>query len=258
MARIDVGKDMIRSFSGNEGEDVVAWIKKVSLVARLKGIADVASFLPLYLEGDALKLYLEMDDEDQKDTATIEARLKEAFADSTFGAFEKLRAIRWKGESVDVFANEVKRLCGLSGFTGHGLETAMRLAFITGFPHNLSKDLQQADDLLSMGDLISRARIIAQDTREEMAAATKPFQRRERPMRHPEEKRVNASISCFNCDGRGHIARDCPTNRPERGMRRSRDSIRCFRCTNVGHYASECPGNERGDKTSAPVSSPDQ
>ena len=41
--KIRIGSDVLRSFSG-EG-DVVAWIKKVKLVAKLQGIPAVASLM---------------------------------------------------------------------------------------------------------------------------------------------------------------------------------------------------------------------
>ena len=68
--KIRMGSDVLKPFSG-EG-DVVAWIKKVKLVARLQGISDVASLMPLYLEGSALNLYLEMDESDQLSVEKIE------------------------------------------------------------------------------------------------------------------------------------------------------------------------------------------
>ena len=49
-------------------------------------IKDIASFIPLYLEGDALALYLEMSEIDQLDADKIECRLKEAFAQGSFEA----------------------------------------------------------------------------------------------------------------------------------------------------------------------------
>ena len=58
-----LGKDVIPPFSG-EG-DVVGWIKKVKLVAKLQKVQDLASFIPLFLYEDALALYLEMSNEDQ-------------------------------------------------------------------------------------------------------------------------------------------------------------------------------------------------
>ena len=64
MAKVRISRDIIKPFSG-EG-DVVAWLKKVRLVARLQNVDDVASLLPLYLEGDALALYIKMEEASQK------------------------------------------------------------------------------------------------------------------------------------------------------------------------------------------------
>jgi len=72
MMSVKVRSDMIRPFSG-EG-DVVAWLKKVRLVAKLQKITELESFLPLYLEGEALYLYLEMDESDQLVVDEIEKR----------------------------------------------------------------------------------------------------------------------------------------------------------------------------------------
>ena len=72
-------------------------------------IKDLASFNPLYLEGDALALYLEMREEDQTDVKKIENRLKEAFAQGRFEAYRRLMGLRWTGEQVNVFANEIRR-----------------------------------------------------------------------------------------------------------------------------------------------------
>ena len=65
MAKVHISSDVIKPFFG-EG-DVVAWLKKVRLVARLQNVDDVASLLPLYLEGDALALYMEMEEASQRD-----------------------------------------------------------------------------------------------------------------------------------------------------------------------------------------------
>ena len=70
--------EMMKSFDGKG--DIVAWLKKAELVAKLTEIKDLASFIPLFLEGDALALYLEMSDEDQLKADKIKSRLKEAFA----------------------------------------------------------------------------------------------------------------------------------------------------------------------------------
>ena len=106
--------DMIKPFDGIG--DVVAWIKEVKLVAKLKGVEDLCSLLPLYLEGDALALYLEMEDSDQLDIACIETKLKTACFDDNYEAYAKLTRKKRLGESVDVYIKEIRRLAGLAGY----------------------------------------------------------------------------------------------------------------------------------------------
>ena len=138
---VKVTSDMIRPFSG-EG-DVVAWLKKIQLVEKLQNITDLASFLPLYLEGEAIALYLEMDSTDQLDIEEIEKRLKVAFSDAMFTAYAKLVKFRWSGEKVDVCENEIWRLAGLAGFEEDGLENVVRLTFTIGLPDSISASMQQ-------------------------------------------------------------------------------------------------------------------
>ena len=86
--KVKISNDMMRCFDGSG--DIVAWLKKAQLVAKLLEIKDLARFILLYLERDALALYLEMREEDQTDVKKIENRLKEAFAQGRFEAYRKL------------------------------------------------------------------------------------------------------------------------------------------------------------------------
>ena len=121
----------------------------------------MASFLPLYLEGDALGLCLEMREEDQSNATSIEERLKDAFTDGEFAAYGKLGRVKWTGEQVDAFANEVRRLADLAAYTGEGLERIAKLTFVNGSPDHISLMLQQLPDIgtMTMGALIPKARM---------------------------------------------------------------------------------------------------
>lgn len=153
--------DMMKCFTG-EG-DVVAWLTKMRLVSKLKNIEDRASFLPLYLEGDALKLYLEMPEDDAKDITKIEARLKAAFTAGPVESWVRLGKKKWVGEQVDVFANELRGLAGLAGFEGEGLERVVKLAFVSGFPDHIATALERVKgfNTLKVSDLVEEARILA-------------------------------------------------------------------------------------------------
>ena len=82
MAKVKYSSGIIKTFHGDGV--VVAWLKKVQLVVRFQKIDDVASFLPLYLEDDALQLYLEIDEDQQTNIDLIESQLEEVFVDAKF------------------------------------------------------------------------------------------------------------------------------------------------------------------------------
>ena len=61
--------------------------------------------------------------------------------------------IRWAGERVDILANKIRQLVGLSVIKGDVLERLTKLTFVTGFHDTASIGLQQAPNIeaLTMG-----------------------------------------------------------------------------------------------------------
>ena len=230
--------NLIKPFNG-EG-DVVAWLKKVDLVARLQKIDDVASVIPLFLEGDALALYLEMSEHEQEDADMIRLRLKKAFAEGVFDAYEKLKRVRWSGESVDVYANNIKRLVELAGYRGWGVEQTAKLVFVTGFPEEISKRLQQVEGVEKMDvcELIPTAKVLARTRPAESAAAATVLRGKE------DRSERRGQISCFECGG-PHLRRDC-----EKYLRR----MTCYKCHRNGHLALNCRYQEDRSRASLSAS----
>ena len=52
-ANMEKLQDMIRCFNGTGEVDIVTWLAKVKLVAKLKKIEDLSALIPLYLDGAA-------------------------------------------------------------------------------------------------------------------------------------------------------------------------------------------------------------
>lgn len=242
MATPFVKHNVLKSFDG-EG-DIVAWLQKAELVSRLTKVDDMASFVPLYLEGGALAVYLEMDGREQGDFDMIKRRLKEAFTDNEFMSYCKIREARWTGEPVDVFANDLRRLARTCGFEGDGLDKMVRLAFVTGFPEGVSTELQQVVGVqprIGVSELVGRARILTANK-----GATGISAPAMTTVGGPGGKKTGRG--CFLCGG-GHLMRDCP-NQVRNGVGKKR-SIICYSCGGEGHIASQCnyePKDKRGGR----------
>ena len=257
-APIRISQDMVKPYDG-EG-DLISWIKKAQLVAKLAGIKDLASFLPLYLEGDALAVYLEMDEEDQKDAKQIEAKLKEAFTDGQFIAYDKLTKYKWDGEPVDVYCTEIRRLVGLSGMKGDGAKRLVKLAFVNGMPERIRAELMQIEDIedIEMSEVLPKARVLV-GVRSETSVGAVAVSRQSGGSKskyggrkgdsrggmggNSDSRGVTGGNSdsrsgargnngfkgkCFKCEG-PHMAKDCPDKR-----------ITCYKCGEEGHMSYNC------------------
>ena len=246
-AGVKISSDMIKPYTGDG--DFVTWLKKAKLVAKLAKVGNLADFLPLYLDGHALSIYLEMTDDEQKNADTIEKKLKEAFSDSQFVAYSKLTNLKWTGEPVDVFCNEIRRLAGLAEFEGDALERMVRLAFVNGLPHSIGIELQQVSGIhsMNMSDILSRARVLTSNRNSGTVgavtvASSKPY--RPKPTT-PNEGGGNSMGrdgnessfrgKCFRCNG-PHMALFCT----------ERKAVTCYRCGEEGHISTHCTksGNE--------------
>ena len=104
-SRMHALSDVIRPFE--EQGDIVAWYMKVKLVAELQHITELTKLIPLYFEGDALALYLEMKERIQMDYEVI-VDVNQGFYRWAFIANGKLTKIKWTGESVNADVSNIR------------------------------------------------------------------------------------------------------------------------------------------------------
>ena len=221
---------IITGFSGDG--DVAAWLAKVELVARLTGEKDLATFIPLYLEGSALALYLELAEEKRADAALLKKELLRAFSDGEVKSFSRLKLVRWAGESIDVFATDIRKLARCSGFEGDGLEQMVKLAFVTGFPDGISVALQQTPDFEAqkVSDLIPRARVLTSNISVGAGGVAAPAVMARKSERMNDDETGKAVMKCYGCNG-PHPVRFCPERKR---------TLKCFGCGG-DHLVRFCP-----------------
>ena len=234
--------EVVRPFSG-EG-DIVQWLEKLEMVAKLRGITDLQNVLPLSLEGSAFAVFSEMNDKDKSDPAAVKEALKNAFALNAFQAYEQLMSRKWNNEPVDVYLSELRRLAKLAQVESDSL---LRRAFVVGLPAVVSRDLKALAkvDGMSLSSLVERARAIMAESHlaDEFVAVSTQRRTTTTPS---STKNVAQRLRCFKCGGQHHM----------RNCRSAGGKITCWSCGGEGHFARNCKsGNEIG-KVGAPEAFP--
>ena len=132
-----------------------------------------------------------------------------------------------------------------------------KLAFVTGFPDDVSVELQQISDIDSatLGDLIGRARILVSNRLTSGFAALSIAKEQSRPtvaakdtveksnpskIKGDNDYKRGFSGKCYRCQG-PHMIKNCPEKAENK-------SIICYRCGEEGHIAPKCTSQRSGNE----------
>ena len=240
---------LIPEFDGSTS--VVDWIERVELTCNLCDVRRTHTVIPLRLAGGALSVYQQLSIAEKADFNSIRNALYKAFAMDPCTAYERFASRKlMPGETVDVFFAGLKKLAVLFG-SGVS-ERTYAYAFVAGLPARVKQLLRASTAISStpIEQLLERARAIIQDEEDLGEPVVLAAQTAQDSTRGSSSPNTSTNGKCFRCGRRGHFSRNCT----DRGRRR----ICCFQCGGVGHLAQNCPGNAPGDRTSAPLCSPDK
>jgi hypothetical protein len=224
--------DLIKQYSG-EG-DFSEWLKKLELVCRLQKIKELQTVLPLFLCGGAFAVYDGLTDAVKSDYALLTEALNQAFSANRFQAYEEFISRRLlPGESVDVYASDLRRLAKL--IDPIVSDEWVKSSFVYGLPKDVQNQLKAACCLqdMELSKVLERARSLVTGGESSFGAAAQ--------IKVPVDKREDLR-ACFVCNTQGHLARSCPKRKQKSAMK-----VICFRCGEEGHYANKCaqdPKNE--------------
>ena len=228
--------EIVKPFSYVEASgDFEKWLAKVRVVAKLQKVNDLAGFIQLFLTGQAFDVYCQLSCVKQEDQVELIKALGEAFSQNQFSAYETLQGRKLqKGESVDAFVADLKRLLTLSG-SGDPPEQLIKSALVIGLPQAVRAQLLAMSDatMLPLGDLVVRARtaLSVNGESESVCAAG---------------RRGAVGVRCYRCNQPGHRAGECKVSlhvgRPGSDDRRQDYSgVKCFSCGKLGHISRFCP-----------------
>lgn len=241
----------LSKFRGDGTQDVQKWLDDFEHRCGLEGVepADMVMYL---LEGGARRVYDAMMVADAKQWVVVRAALMAQFGLSRQEAWRQFMARQLRrDESVDVFVGDLLRLAARLGASE--ADMTVRVHFLEGLRAGDRSWAVMLPDAYTcpFSDLVSRVRSRVASYRatapSERAAAAQPAGNVgavERPGKrqglacfrcggpHPVRQCVKSGVTnapagfrrgggkplvCFNCRGQGHMARDCPSARMERG-----------------------------------------
>ena len=145
------------------------------------------------------------------------------------------------GESVDSFAVALREFGAKCGFQGEEYTNRLVDQFILGMRDRPTQNklLQEPPGTLEDAVLVARRFEAANSTIETLRAEAGSGSRQNRAPIGAVNSNF-AAKTCFNCNGFGHVAKQCPTyNEFKRGS--SVSSVKtCYLCHKQGHLARDC------------------
>ena len=231
--------DVVSRYNGDG--DVVVWLDRLEVVARLQQESNLENLIPLFLEGAAYDVYAKMAAEDKTNLTKLKATLKKSFGMTPALAFAKFKGRSlMAGEAPDAFLAELRRLARTVAADGNDntIDAFVCCQFVDGLPEPTRSQVRaiRSDDAWSVNEVLgcAKAMLLQREvainvdgggfvggvTRDGRAVETTPGA----AIRSEGSQRMGPK--CAGCSRWGHVRSDC--------------RVRCFRCHGVGHLKRNC------------------
>lgn len=246
--------------------DAAEWFQRFEICCRANDWNDAkkALKLPTLLEGEALAVWLELTDDEQKDYAVTKKKIVDAIMPMRFVSLADFhKRMLMPGESLSLYIHQLKQLLSqaMPDIPATAREQLLLHQFLSGLPQEVSNQLRATGATTTLTEVIERAKLLMTiEHHSEAAAVTakqasdSEFSLLQQQLTDLSEQVAALSLQrsgkfhsrvdvrrCFLCNKVGHLQYACPTQHPRQ------DTRRCFTCNQPGHGWRNCQqGNGKG------------
>ena len=231
--------------------DAVEWFQRFEICSHANDWNDAkkALKLPTLLEGEALAIWVELTDDEQKDYAITKKRIIDLIVPMPFVSLADFhKRMLLPGESLSLYVHQLKQLLSqaMPDISNAVREQLLLHQFLSGLPQDVSKQLRAMGATATLAVAMQRARLLMtiEDQGETAAISTKQpsaneFLQLQQQLSDLSEQVAALSLHqpgkpqcvqrCFLCNKVGHLQYAYPTQRQRPDIRR------CFICNQLGH-----------------------
>ena len=145
--------DVVRKFSGASGEDLEQWLDRFEVAVDLTGESTqeekektAGRLIPLFLDGAAYSTWKQIPT-GRNDLDTVKTALRRVLGKSLATAWRELKELRLlPGQSVDVLAEEAKRLLGIIVGNDSPPQQVVSLALIDALPRTIADQVRHGQE----------------------------------------------------------------------------------------------------------------
>ena len=212
--------------------DPTEWFKRFEICSTANDWDDAmqAKKMPTLLEGEALAIWLDLSEDDQKNYSEAKKKIIGHLAPMSFVSLDDFHARRLHpGESLPVFVHSLKRLLGqaMPDVEEGTRKQLLRHQFLAGLHAAVSKQLCATGEIDDLDKMVDRAKLLlALDHEERAATVSSPTTGSGVTLLQQQVATLIEQVAALT-SGRA------PTN--------STNSRRRYRCHQPGHVQWNCP-----------------
>ncbi|KAL5500252.1 hypothetical protein EMCRGX_G011777 [Ephydatia muelleri] len=122
-----------------------------------------AAKLPMLLDGEALAVWLELDEDEQKDYKGAKQKIVDVLMPTEFVTLDKFHNRRLlPGEALSVFVHDLKKLLShaMPGIEANAKDQLLLHQLMAGLPTSITKQLRASGEIKNFNDTVQRARLL--------------------------------------------------------------------------------------------------